>query len=313
MSYRIGVDLGGTNIAVGVVDGAQRIVGRASVPTDPSRGASGVADDIVRSVALALDAAGAALADCTAVGVGSPGNCDMENGVVRNAHNLGWESVPLCALLRERTGLLAFVGNDADCAALGEVVAGAARGCGSALLITLGTGVGGGLVIGGKIFSGHRTLGGEFGHMCIAMDGEACSCGERGCWEAYASATALIRQARAAAAAHPESALARTDKLDGRSIYAAAAAGDAAACAVTARYAEYVGIGLVNLMNALFPEVILLGGGVAGAGEALLAPVREYAAAHFFVRDAALLPPILPAALGNDAGIIGAAALGGKV
>ena len=181
MSYRIGVDLGGTNIAVGVVDGAQRIVGRASVPTDPSRGASGVADDIVRCIALALDAAGAAIGGCTAVGVGSPGNCDMENGVVRNAHNLGWESVPLCALLRERTGLPAFVGNDADCAALGEVVAGAARGCGSALLITLGTGVGGGLVIGGKIFSGHRTLGGEFGHMCIAMDGEACSCGERAC------------------------------------------------------------------------------------------------------------------------------------
>ena len=301
MSYRIGVDLGGTNIAVGVVDGAQRIVGRASVPTDPTRGAAGVADDIVRSVALALDAAGAAIGGCTAVGVGSPGNCDMENGVVRNAHNLGWESVPLCALLRERTGLPAFVGNDADCAALGEVVAGAARGCGSALLLTLGTGVGG------------RTLGGEFGHMCIAMDGEACSCGERGCWEAYASATALIRQARAAAAAHPESALARTAELDGRSIYAAAAAGDAAACAVTARYAEYVGVGLVNLMNALFPEVILLGGGVAGAGEALLAPVRAYAAAHFFVRDAALLPPILPAALGNDAGIIGAAALSGNV
>ncbi len=313
MAYRIGVDLGGTNIAVGIVDGAQRIVGRASVPTEPVHGAAGVVDDIVRCIALALGEAGAEMADCTAIGVGSPGNCDMEQGIVRNAHNLGWERVPLSALLRERTGLPAFVGNDADCAALGEVVAGAARGCGSALLITLGTGVGGGLVIGGKIFSGHRTLGGEFGHMCIAMDGEACSCGQRGCWEAYASATALIRQARAAAAARPESALARLETIDGRSIYAAAAAGDAAAQAVTARYAEYVGVGLVNLLNALFPEVILLGGGIAGAGEALLAPVRAYAAAHFFVGDGALLPPIRQAALGNDAGIIGAAALGGNV
>lgn len=313
MAYRIGVDLGGTNIAAGIVDGVHRIVGSASVPTDSSRGAAGVADDIVRCIALALEKAGASLADCTALGVGSPGSCDMENGVVRNAHNLGWESVPLCALLRERTGLPAFVANDADCAALGEVVAGAARGCSSALLITLGTGVGGGLVIDGRIFSGFRSLGGEFGHMCIAMDGEDCTCGERGCWEAYASATALIRQGREAAAAHPESALARLERLDGRSIYAAAAAGDAAAAAVTARYAAYVGVGLVNLVNALFPEVILLGGGVAGAGEALLAPVRAYAAAHYFVRGAAALPDIRAAALGNDAGIIGAAALGGNV
>ena len=189
------------------------------------------------------------------------------------------------------------------------MVAGAAKGCSSALLVTLGTGVGGGYVVDGKIQSGWRGLGGEFGHICVAMDGEPCSCGRRGCWEAYASASALIRQAAAAAAADPGSALSGAGALNGRAIYAAAAAGDAAALAVTERYAQYVGVGLVSLLNALFPEVILLGGGVSGAGEALLAPVRRFVAENAFIRDASLLPEIRAAALGGDAGMLGAAAL----
>ena len=307
--YRIGIDLGGTNIAVGIVDGSRRIVGAANAPTNAQAGPERVLDGIVRCVAEALSAAGVGFADCAGAGIGAPGTCDTAHGVVHNAHNLGWDVVPVTEPLRERLGLPVFLGNDADCAALGEVVAGAARGCSSALMITLGTGVGSGYVVDGKILSGFRGLGGEFGHICIAMDGEACTCGQRGCWEAYASATALIRQAKAAAAADPASALNRIEKLGGRTIYAAAAAGDRAAQAVTAKYAEYVGVGLVNFINALFPEVVLLGGGVSGAGDALLEPVRRYVQAHAFVRDAALLPEIRAAALGGDAGVIGAAAL----
>ena len=170
-------------------------------------------------------------------------------------------------------------------------------------------GVGGGFVVDGKIQSGWRGLGGDFGHICVAMDGEPCSCGRRGCWEAYASASALIRQAAAAAAGDPGSALNGAGALSGRSIYAAAAAGDAAALAVTERYAQYVGVGLVSLLNALFPEVILLGGGVSGAGDALLTPVRRFVAENAFIRDASLLPEIRAAALGGDAGMLGAAAL----
>jgi len=306
--YRIGIDLGGTNIAVGIVDDAQRIVSASSAPTRARNGAGALLDDIAACVNEALVRGGLSLPDCSGVGIGVPGTCDTARGVVRYAHNIGWDGVPVTAELSRRLGRPVFLANDADCAALGEVAAGAARGCGSALMVTLGTGVGGGFVVGGRIWPGHRGLGGEYGHMCIALDGELCSCGQRGCWEAYASAAALIRQAGEAAKAHPESAL-NTVVLNGRTIYETAAAGDAAARAVTARYAEYVGMGLVNFINALFPEVVLLGGGVSGAGEALLAPVRTYVESHAFVRDAALLPEIRAAALGGDAGIIGAAAL----
>jgi glucokinase-like ROK family protein len=309
---RIGVDLGGTKIAVGVVDGANRIVAEASCPTRPGRGADAVLDDVAALCRAALAQCGRTAADCAGVGVGCPGTCDGESGVVRNAHNLGWEGVPVCAALRGRLGLPCRLRNDADCAALGEGVAGAAQGSRSALLITLGTGIGGGLVIDGKLYSGDRALGGEFGHMCIAMDGEACTCGRRGCWEAYASATALIRQAAEAAAADPRSALRTADPLDGRAVYAAASAGDRTAQEVVARYAAYVGVGLVNLINMLYPEVVLVGGGVAGAGEALFGPVRAYVAARFFVADRALLPAIRPALLGEKAGIVGAAALFGS-
>ena len=306
--YRIGIDLGGTNIAVGIVDETQTIVAAASMPTVAKNGADAVLDDIAQCVLQAHSNGGLDLKACSGAGIGVPGTCDTQRGIVRYAHNIGWDGVPVTRELRRRLGLPVFLANDADCAALGEVVGGAAKGCGSALMVTLGTGVGGGFVVNGQIWSGHGGLGGEFGHMCIELDGEACSCGRRGCWEAYASATALIRQAKKAAAAHPESTL-NVVNLNGRTIYEAAAAGDETACAVTARYASYVGVGLVNFINALFPEVILLGGGVSGAGDALLVPVREYVRDHAFVRDPALLPEIRAAALGGDAGIIGAAAL----
>ena len=306
---RIGVDLGGTNIAVGLVDEENELIFSTTAPTRAALGAETVIGDITDCIHNALVLSGTDIEECCGVGVGAPGKCSGADGTVFHAHNLSWEGVPLGALLRERIGLPVTVRNDADCAALGEVVAGAAKGSDSALLLTLGTGIGGGLIINGEIYSGCSMLGGEFGHMCIVMDGEECSCGQRGCWEAYASATALIRQGEAAAATHPESALCTVGALDGKTIYAAASQGDAAAKAVIAKYAEYVGIGLVNLINMLYPEVVLIGGGVSGAGEALLAPLREFAAAHYFLRGAAPLPEIRSAALGGNAGIIGAAAL----
>lgn len=306
---RIGIDLGGTNIAVGLVNENNEIAAKAWTPTCPEKGAEGVVDDMVSCIHNALLMYGADMAECSGIGIGSPGTCDVANGAVRNAHNLSWSGVPVCAMLSERTGLPVRLDNDANCAALAEVIAGAAKGCSSALMITLGTGVGGGLILDGKIFSGHLTLGGEFGHMCIAVDGEACTCGERGCWEAYASATALIRQASAAAKENPASALARLGELDGRKIFRAAADGDRTALGVVAKYCEYVGIGITNLINCVYPEAVILGGGISAAGDRLLEPVREYIERHFFVKDRALAPKLVRAALGNDAGIIGAAAL----
>lgn len=306
--YRIGIDLGGTTVSVGIVNEFNRLAGSAGCPTRAWLGTQQLLDDIAQCVMNGLNFSGILPEECIGIGIGSPGTCDMENGIVRNAHNLNWENVPVCELLQQRLGLPVFLANDADCAALGEVVAGAASGCTSALLITLGTGVGGGYVLGGNISSGFRSLGGEFGHICIAMDGEECTCGQRGCWEAYASATALVRQARRAAEANPRSVLCGAE-LNGKTVFAAAAAGDETAKAVIARYTEYVGVGLVSLVNALYPEIILLGGGISGAGEALTAPLRSYLAQHAFARNLSALPEIRVAALGSASGVIGAAAL----
>ena len=307
--YRIGIDLGGTGIKVAVVDEDGTLAASASTPTRASLGAEQVLDDMAQCVINGLNFAGIELEECLGIGIGAPGNCDAEAGTVRNAHNLGWENMPVREMFRSRLDLPLYLANDADCAALGEATYGAAKGCGSALFITLGTGVGGGYILDGKIRSGHRSLGGEVGHMCLVLHGEPCTCGRRGCWEAYASATALTRQALAAAAAHPDSALNAAAAPDGKTVYALAEAGDAAAQAVTAQYAEYVGAGIVSLINLLFPEIVLLGGGISGAGDALLGPVRDYVRSHCFVRDTELLPELRIAVLGSDAGMLGAAAL----
>lgn len=307
--YRIGIDLGGTNIAVGAVGPAGALVSRCTAPTPFGLSPEALLDQVAQCALRCMAEGGLAKSDCAGVGIGCPGSCDGGAGLVRRAPNLHWVNVPAGRLLQDRLDLPVALANDADCAALGEAAFGAARGRSSALLITLGTGVGGGFVIGGCIYSGHRGLGGEFGHMCIDPAGRPCGCGQRGCWEAYASASALVRQAAEAAAAQPASLMNDCPTLDGKAVYDAARAGDAAAQAVTTQYARYVALGLSNLINALAPEVVLLGGGVAGAGAALLDPVRAGVQAHFFHRDPALLPEILPAALGGDAGIYGAAAL----
>ena len=194
--YRIGIDLGGTNIAVGVVDDHHRIVAEASLPAGAHRPAEQVVADMCRAVELALDKAGLTVRDCASIGVGAPGTCDPERGVVVCAYNLNWFDVPVCRMLTEHFGLPSRLSNDANCAALAEQVAGAAVGHDNVVLITLGTGVGGGIIIGGKIYDGMRGAGAELGHTLLVLDGEPCTCGRRGCWEAYSSATALIRHAR---------------------------------------------------------------------------------------------------------------------
>jgi len=307
--YTVGVDLGGTNIDVGVVDANYSCVAAAHTPTLPRRGAQAVLDDIARCVRESVGRAGLSLSGLSAVGIGSPGSCDALSGKVFNAHNLGWFGVPVREELGRRLGLPVFLGNDADCAALGETVAGAARGCSDVLMVTLGTGIGGGIVAGGRVYAGHRSLGGELGHMCIEMDGEPCTCGQRGCWEAYSSATALIRRAEAAAARRGDSVLSTLRPLDGLKIFTAADGGDEAASEVVEEYIRCLGVGLVNMINVLYPEVVLLGGGISRQGERLLTPLREYVAGHFFVGIREVMPRIEVASLGEKAGIIGAAAL----
>ena len=303
--YRIGIDLGGTNIAVGVVDDHHRIVAEASLPAGAHRPAEQVVADMCRAVELALDKAGLTPADCASIGVGTPGTCDPERGVVVRAYNLNWFDVPVCAMLTAHFGLPARLSNDANCAALAETVV----GCRNMMLITLGTGVGGGIIVDGRIVSGLGGAGGEPGHSLLVLDGEPCTCGRRGCWEVYASATALIRQGREAAAAHPTSLLNRYPELTGRDVFDAADAGDEAAQAVLERYYVYVAAGITDLVNILSPEMVLIGGGISRQGERLLRPIRRYVAANCFGGAKRLQPVIQAAQLGNEAGIIGAAAL----
>ena len=309
--YRIGIDLGGTNIAVGLVNEKYEIVAHHSVPTGATRPAEQVIADMGDAVDAVLSKAGVAVESCESIGIGSPGNCDSERGVVVRAYNLGWFDVPVCDMLHQRFGIPVRLSNDANCAALAETVAGAAIGCENMVLITLGTGVGGGIIIDGKIYAGMRSAGAELGHMLLVLDGEQCTCGRRGCWETYASATALIRQARQAAAEHPDSLLAQTapDQITGLSVFEAADKGDATAQAVIDRYCQYVAAGFTDLVNALAPEMILLGGGISRQGERILAPMREYVANNCFGQKDGAIPVIKAAALGNEAGIIGAAAL----
>ena len=308
--YRIGIDLGGTNIAAGVVDESQHIVAEVSVPTGAERSAEAVVADICRAAELAMAKAGITAAHCASIGIGSPGTCDGSRGVVVRAYNLGWFNVPVCDMVTARLGLPCRLSNDANCAALAETVAGAAVGCRNMVLVTLGTGVGVGIVSDGKLLEGVGGTGAEAGHAILVLDGEPCTCGRKGCWEAYASATALIRQGRRAASAHPESPLARCgDALTAKDVFDAADGGDETAQAVLARYYVYVAAGVTDLVNILGPEMVLIGGGISRQGERLLAPVRDYVAANCFGGHDRLPPVIEAARLGNEAGIIGAAAL----
>lgn len=307
---RIGIDLGGTNIAVGAVDDGHAIVSRVSVPTLARRPAAEVVGDMGDAVEAALAKAGLSIGGCRSIGIGSPGTCNSAAGVVERAYNLGWDHVPVCRMLEERFHVPCRLSNDANCAALAEQVAGAAVGHDNVVLITLGTGVGGGIVADGQLLEGVGGTGAEVGHTVLVLDGEDCTCGRKGCWEAYASATALIRQGKRAAAAQPESLLAGYGEgLTGKDVFDAAAAGDAAAQAVVDRYCVYVAAGITDLVNILGPEKVLIGGGISRQGERLLAPIRAYVAANCFGGHDRTPPVIECARLGNEAGIIGAAAL----
>ena len=266
MRYAIGIDLGGTNIAAGIVTEDYKLLEKGSVPTKAQRPWQEVAADMARLAMELVEKAGLSRADCAGIGVGSPGICNGDTGEVVYSNNLYWDDVPLCPTLTRLTGLPCRLSNDANCAALGEVVAGAAKGCKTAVLLTLGTGVGGGVVIDGKIYEGQASAGAELGHCTLISGGAECTCGRRGCIESYASATALIRQASEAAAAHPESLL-NKERITAKSVYDAMRAGDDAAKAVVAQYEEYLGEAIVDMVNIFRPEMLLLGGGSHRTGK----------------------------------------------
>ncbi len=310
----IGVDLGGTNIAVGLVDEDGKILYKSSVPTKAERDPEAIMDDIAAEVMSVLAEQKVHLNDILWVGIGSPGSVDTEKGVVVCAHNLPFAEYPICDALQKRLRVPVYLGNDANCAALGESVAGATRGYADSIVVTLGTGVGGGIILNHKIHKGYNGGAGEVGHMILHVDGEPCSCGQRGCFEAYSSATALVRMTREAIAAHPESRLkefsAGGTRINGKTAFLAAREGDETAQEVVDRYIHFLAIGIVNLINLFQPRVVAIGGGVSHEGENLLLPLRKEVEERAFKTKGGFTTRIELAQLGNDAGIIGAAFLG---
>ena len=313
--YRIGVDLGGTNIVVGVINEENKIIAKASRKTNSPRPAEGIFDDMADAIKEAMEQAQITFKDVISVGVGTPGSVNKGDELIEFSNNLAFDNVPAYALLRERIGFdKVYFDNDANCAALGEAVAGCGKGVKNFVMITLGTGVGSGIIANGKLVTGLNYAAGEMGHMVISYDGVPCNCGRKGCWESYSSATALIVQTKNAMRKNADSLmwkLTENDlgKVTGKTAFDAARKGDAAAKAVVNTYMSYLAVGIGNVVNIFQPDIVCVGGGVGNEKENLLAPVRKLVATERYSVHAKKQTQILCAVLGNDAGIIGAALL----
>jgi len=311
--YNIGIDLGGTNIKVGVVDENYNIVGRSNIKTNLPRPAEEIVDSIVEGVKLACEDAKINVSDVNSIGIGTPGTANRNTGVVLYSCNLGFNNFELGGMLSSKLGTEVFVENDANAAAFGEVVNGAGKGYKDVVVITLGTGVGGGIIIGGKIYTGFNFCGAELGHTVIEYNGRQCGCGRKGCFEAYSSATALINFTKEAMEADKSTKMweiaGSLDEVDGKTAFDGFRAGDKTATEVVDKYISYLGCGLTNVVNIFQPEVLLIGGGICKEGENLTKPLLEYIAKESYCIDPNCSTKLDIAKLGNDAGIIGAAYL----
>lgn len=312
--YYIGIDVGGMSIKAGVADINGNVLHKTTIVTRGNYDAEyTISNDIHKLIVKLLDEANIPEEKIAAVGIGQAGSIDSERGIINYWNNIPMKNVHVVEELKKWHKMPVFIDNDANVAALGECVFGAAKGLRNVMLVTLGTGVGSGIIIDGKVYRGEYGAGAEAGHMRIVMNGEPCTCGGRGCWEAYASVSALIRQTKAAMEKHPESMMcsiaAEMGEVNGITSFKAARAGDKAALEVVARYIEYVGTGLVGLQNIFRPQIFLIGGGISKEGEFLTDPLEKFVQDGMFDKETGDPVKIRPAALHNDAGILGAAAL----
>ena len=319
MRYFIGIDLGGTNIAAGVVDENLNILKKGSVPTLASRPADEIVADMAKLCLDIVKDASLSLSDIECAGIAAPGTADSETGIIEYANNLPFRNFPIAAKLSEMSGISrVIIENDANAAALAEAVAGAAKGERYSVMITLGTGVGGGIIIDGKVYSGFNHAGAELGHMVISHGGRHCSCGRDGCWEAYSSATGLINMTKEKIEECKKSGretmmtkMIEGSKVSGKTAFAAMKQGDAAAAEVVDEYISYLACGISNIINIFQPSVLSIGGGICGEGDNLLVPLNKAVWGEVYnSENAERRTEIRIAQLGNDAGIIGAAALG---
>ncbi len=316
MKY-IGVDLGGTNIVVGVTDREGNVLKTYTRPTIATRKTEEIFDDIIDMCKTLIEEYNLDASSLKGIGMGIPGEVDSKKGVINYSNNIPMKDFNVLAYMQRLCKEVNFdiefyFANDADCAALGELVAGAGKGCSNLVILTLGTGVGGGIIIDNKIYSGFYAGGAELGHQTVVHNGEPCTCGNKGCLEAYASATALIRDAKRAASQNPSSLLNtltenNLDNMTAKVVFDAKDQNDSVAIKLVDDYIEYLAVGVANLINIFKPEVLLLSGGISLQGEKLTKPLEEKVITKVFGNK--LLTKIDIATLGNDAGLIGAAML----
>lgn len=311
---RVGIDIGGMSVKYGLVDEGNNIVARHVITTKTEIAAPEFIKEIGQQLHFLLEGTSYTMADIECIGIGCPGAINAKKGIVVYASNLGWSNVDIVAQMKEVIPVPIALANDADAAALGEAKAGAAKGANDAVLITLGTGVGGGVIINGSIFAGPLNGGCELGHMIIQAGGHPCGCGNQGCFESYASATALMRMGRDAAKANPESMLGKEcqgsfDSITGKTIFDCRDAGDEIAAQVVDTYLNYLSIGVANVVNIFRPEVIILGGGVSAQKEKLTDEIQKRLEALSFAPGVCETAKVVTSILGNDAGIIGAACI----
>jgi glucokinase len=315
MKYYVGIDLGGTNISVGVVNENYEIISKASTKTNCPRPAIEIAADMAKMSLEAIKKAELTVDDIEWVGIGTPGIANSASGIIEYSNNLGFENVPMSEYIRKYIDKPIFIENDANAAAYGEFVAGAAKGTNHAVCITLGTGVGGGIIIDKKIYTGFNFAGAEIGHTVLEVDGPPCTCGRKGCFEVFSSATGLIRMTNEAMDNNKDSLMwklysEKGSKVSARTSFDAMRIGDKVATEVVNKYIKYLASGITNIINTFQPDILCIGGGVCNEGDYLLTPIKELVKNEVYTRNSSKNTEIVIAKLGNDAGIIGAAFLG---
>lgn len=312
--FYIGVDIGGSNVSAAVLDKEFNLFGKQSVKTNGKRSYEEIKNDIIKLVENVIETEKLDKAQIVSVGMGCPGICNTASGIVEFSNNLNWRNAPLRNDVETAIKIKTYLDNDANAAAYGEFIAGAAKSANSAVVITLGTGVGSGIIINKRLLYGENYAGAEIGHTVIEVDGEPCTCGRNGCFEAYSSSGGLIRMTRKALKENPSSSLnelvEKDGKISARTAFYAAKLDDEAGVAVVNRYIKYLAAGIANTINIFQPDILCIGGGICNEGDYLLNPLKELVDREVFSRDSKKKTEIKICSLGNDAGIIGAAFLG---
>lgn len=314
MKYYAGIDLGGTNIAAGVTDENGNIIAKYSTKTALQKSFEALVGDIAETAYKAVEAAGLSASDISALGMGTPSCIDPKTGLLVNANNLNWRGVPIYDEMKKHFDIPVHIHNDAACAALGEAFRGAAAKYDNAVIVILGTGVGSGIILNKKIFNGCDEMGAEIGHTKLVYNGLPCTCGQKGCFETYASATALINQAKRAAKLDPQSIMndmcsGDLSSMNAKIPFDAAKKGDVTAKAVIEKYIDYLAAGLSSVIALFRPQAVIIGGGISAEGDYLIKPLKKRLYNCTFSAEQIDIPEIAAAKLGNDAGIIGAAML----